>query len=94
LILLQHLHEFIFVFKAFHLLISQLIWQFSPVRQKAFGVVLEVIVQVWHCQNCIAFPAKLGLTKRTDHFVASIYFFYIEGALRIRALFCAFAQEK
>jgi len=94
LVLLQHLHEFIFVFEAFHLLISQLIWQFSAVKQKAFGVVLEVVVRVLHCQNCIAFPAKLGLTKRTDHFVASIYFFYIERALRIRALFGALAQEK
>jgi hypothetical protein len=56
-------------------------------------VVLEVVVRVNHLQNHITIPAKLGLTKCTQHFIAAIMLLNLEGALGIRACLGALAHE-
>lgn len=52
-----------------------------------------MVVRVSHRQNLIAIPAKLCLTKRTNHFIAAIKLLNLEGALGIRACLGALAHE-
>jgi hypothetical protein len=52
-----------------------------------------VVVRVNHLQNHITIPAKLGLTKCTQHFIAAIMLLNLEGALGIRACLGALAHE-